>query len=88
MGCVDAALGRAPPRLDTAPTLADLVDTAAKPSVTPPVYGATITQPAPPSPAPTPTPVPPPPSPDSAAVGPVILRDGSTLPPPNDQPVT
>jgi len=48
----------------------------------------TITQPTPPAPAPTPTPVPPPPSPDSAAVGPVILRDGSTLPPPNDQPVT
>ncbi len=76
------------PRLDTAPTLVDLVDTAAKPSVTPPAYGATITQPTPPSPAPTTRPVPPPPSPHSAAVGPVILRDGSTLPPPNDQPVT
>jgi len=76
------------PRLDDAPTLADLVDAKAKPAVTPPAYGTTITQPTPPSPTPTPTPVPPPPSPDSAAVGPVILRDGSTLPPPNDQPVT
>jgi len=76
------------PRLDSAPTLADLVDTAAKPSAAPPAYGTTITQPTPPSPAPTPTPVPPPPSLGSAAVGPVILRDGSTLPPPNDQPVT
>ena len=76
------------PRLDDAPSLADLVDTAATPSPTPPAYGTTITQPTPPSPTPTPTPVPPPPSPHSAAVGPVILRDGSTLPPPNDQPVT
>ena len=76
------------PRLDDAPTLADLVDAKAKPAVTPPAYGTTITQPTPPSPIPTPTPVPPPPSPDSASVGPVILRDGSTLPPPNDQPVT
>ncbi len=76
------------PRLDDAPTLADLVDTTATPSPTPPAYGTTITQPTPPSPTPTPTPLPPPPSPHSAAVGPVILRDGSTLPPPNDQPVT
>jgi len=76
------------PRLDNAPTLADLVDTGAKPSAAPPAYGTTITQPTPPSPAPTPTPVPPPPTPNSAGVGPVLLRDGSTLPPPNDQPVT
>jgi len=76
------------PRLDNAPTLADLVDTGAKPSAAPPAYGTTITQPTPPSPATTPTPVPPPPSPGSATVGPVLLRDGSTLPPPNDQPVT
>jgi len=73
------------PRLDDAPSLADLVDPTATPAVTPPAYGTTIT---PPSPAPTPAPTPPPPSPHSAPVGPVILRDGSTLPPPNDQPVT
>ena len=30
---------------------------------------------------------PPPPTPTSAPVGPVVLRDGSTLPPPDDQPV-
>jgi len=41
------------PRLDTAPTLADLVDTTATPSAPPPAYGTTITQPTPPSPAPT-----------------------------------
>jgi hypothetical protein len=77
-----AATRRAP--RDVAPSLADLVDITAKPSAPPPAYGTTITQPTPPSPTPTPTPVPPPP--DSAAVGPVILRDGSTLPPPNDHP--
>ena len=75
------------PRLDDAPTLADLVDTTAKPSPPPPAYGTTITQPTPPSPTPTPTPVPPPPSPHTSPVGPVTLRDGSTLPPPNDQPL-
>ncbi len=76
------------PRLDGAPTLADLVDTTAKPFAAPPPYGAIITQPTPPSPAPTPAPTPPPPSPGSVAVGPVFLRDGSTLPPPDDQHVT
>jgi hypothetical protein len=36
----------------------------------------------------TPTrPLPPPPTATSAPVGPVRLRDGATLPPPNDQPV-
>jgi len=75
-------------RLDDAPTLADLIDPTATPPPTPPAYGTVITQPTPPSPTPTPTPLPPPPSPHSAAVGPVILRDGSTLPPSNDQPVT
>jgi hypothetical protein len=76
------------PRLDDAPTLADLVDTTTTPSSPPPPHGTTITQPTAPSPTPTPTPVPPPPTDTSADVGPVLLRDGSTLPPPNDQPVT
>jgi len=76
------------PRLDSSPTLADLVDTTATPSATPAPYGTTITQPPPPSPAPTPTAAPPPPTSNSAAAGPVLLRDGSTLPPPSDQPVT
>ena len=76
------------PRLDGAPSLADLVDTTATPAAPPPPYGATITQPRPPSPPPTPAPTPPPPSPGSVAVGPVFLRGGGTLPPPDDQPVT
>jgi hypothetical protein len=74
------------PRLDDAPSLADLVD-ASLSNPPPPPFGATISQPAPPSPAPAPAPEPPPPAGGPVAVGPVLLRDGSTLPPPNDQPV-
>ncbi|MDQ6783287.1 MAG: hypothetical protein M3063_07580 [Actinomycetota bacterium] len=73
------------PRLDQAPSLADLID----PNNTnppPPNFGTTITQPTPPQPTPKPLPLLPPPS-DTAAVSAVILRNGSTLPPPNDQPV-
>jgi hypothetical protein len=74
------------PRLDEAPNRANLVaDTPATPP--PPAYGNTITQPTPPKPTPDPRPLPPPPSTTSVPVGPVLLRDGSTLPPPNDQPV-
>ena len=47
-----------------------------------------IRQPVPPSPTPDPVPPPPRPVASSAPVGPVLLRDGSTLPPRNDQPVT
>jgi phospholipase C len=71
------------PRLDDAVSLADLVG-GPDSMPAPPAYGTTIIQPTPPSPQPTPTPVPPPPVSTSAAVGPVLLRDGSTLPPPND----
>ena len=75
------------PRLDDALSLADLISpTASTPP--PPTFGATITQPTAPSPAPTPTPTPPPPVSASTPVGPVLLRNGTTLPPPNDQPVT
>jgi hypothetical protein len=75
------------PRLDDAPSLTDLINPS--PSVPPPPpFGATITQPTPPNPTPDIHPPPPPPSATSAPVGPVILRDGTTLPPPNDQPVT
>jgi Phosphoesterase family len=74
-------------RLDGAISLADLVDPRAVAGPPPPVYGAAITQPTPPSPAPVPAPPPPSPVTSSAPVGPVVLRDGSTLPPPNDQPV-
>ncbi len=41
-----------------------------------------------PVPTPAPRPLPPPPTATSAPVGPVVLRDGTTLPPPDDQPVT
>jgi hypothetical protein len=75
------------PRLDQAPSLADLINP--NPSTpAPPPFGATITQPTPPNPTPEPTPTPPPPANTSTPVGPVTLRDGSTMPPPNDQPVT
>jgi len=75
------------PRLDQAPTLADLIGSASS-NPPPPAFGTTITQPTPPQPAPTPGPPPPPPAHSSAPVGPILLRDGRTLPPPNDQPVT
>jgi hypothetical protein len=75
------------PRLDNAPSLADLA-AASTSTPQPPAFGSTITQPTPPSPTPGPTPVPPPPTTTSSPVGPVLLRDGSTLPPPNDQPLT
>ncbi|TAM93116.1 MAG: hypothetical protein EPN43_01265 [Jatrophihabitans sp.] len=76
------------PRLDDAPSLADLVDPAATSSAPPPAYGSTVTQPAAPTPTPAPAPTPPPPSGASVPVGPVLLRDGTTLPPPDDQPVS
>ncbi|MDT0261232.1 alkaline phosphatase family protein [Jatrophihabitans lederbergiae] len=75
------------PRLDDAVSLTDLVQ--ADPSTpAPPAFGSTITQPPPPSPPPTPAPLPPPPVTSSTPIGPVLLRNGSTLPPPNDQPLT
>jgi hypothetical protein len=71
------------PRLDQAPGVADLIDPSASP---PPGFGSVIRQPTAPEPTPTPVPAPPPGS-TSAAVGPVMLRDGSVLPPPEDAPV-
>jgi len=75
------------PRLDSDGGLADLVDLSAAPASfapTPPAHGSTITLP--PAPQPTPQPAPLPASPVTAptTVGPVILRDGTTLPPPQD----
>jgi phospholipase C len=77
------------PRLDDDPGLADLVDTSATAKInpSPPPFGTTITPPAPPKPTPAPTPPPPPPVRHSAPVGPILLRGGSTLPPPNDVPL-
>jgi hypothetical protein len=75
------------PRVDAAPSLADLVGSAAS-TLRPPAFGHAVVQPTPPTPTPSPTPVPPSPVMTSSAVGPVVLRDGTTLPPPDDQPVT
>jgi hypothetical protein len=74
------------PRLDGDPGLADLVDPAVS-QPPPPAPGSTITLPPVPQPPPVPRPLPPPPTQASAPVGPVLLRDGSTLPPPNDAPI-
>jgi hypothetical protein len=75
------------PRLDEDPGLADLIDAAQPPNPPPPAYGATIDLRPDPNPPITPRPTPPPPAGQPVGVGPVILRDGSTLPPPNDAPL-
>jgi Phosphoesterase family len=74
------------PRLDGAPSLADLVG-AGRSAPLPPAFGTTVVHPPPPIPTPEPAPAPALPVARSLPVGPVYLRDGSTLPPPNDQPV-
>ncbi|WP_138444649.1 alkaline phosphatase family protein [Sinomonas susongensis] len=74
-------------RVDSDHGLADLVD----PSVhnpAPPSYGTTADIPPAPNPPRKPAPLPPPPVPASKPVGPVVLRGGGTLPPPNDVPLT
>ncbi len=71
------------PRVDRDPGLADLVDASVR-NPPPPAYGTTITLPPAPSPTPPVRPLPPPPVAAPAPVGPVLLRDGSTLPPPAD----
>jgi hypothetical protein len=77
------------PRVDQDPGLADLVDTTTPTAnlpimPTPPRFGSTITQPKPPKPKPRPATPPPPPVTIPTTIGPVLLRDGTTLPPPND----
>lgn len=74
------------PRLDGDPGLADLADPTLS-QAPPPAPGSTITLPPAPQPPPAPRPLPPPPTQTSQPVGPVLLRDGSTLPPPNDAPI-
>jgi hypothetical protein len=74
-------------RVDHAPSLADLVELSVS-SPPPPSFGNAISQPTPPTPTPTPAPLPPPPTAHSQAVGSIVLRDGTALPPPNDQPIT
>lgn len=74
------------PRLDGAPSLADLAGSSSM-TPHPPAFDSRVLQPSPPIPAPTPAQPPPSPVSASSPVGPVYLRDGTTLPPPNDQPV-
>jgi hypothetical protein len=74
------------PRVDNDPGLADLIDpTLHQPA--PPAFGTTVTLPPAPSPTPTPNPLPPNPPGASQPVGPILLRGGGTLPPPNDVPL-
>jgi Phosphoesterase family len=75
------------PRVDDDPGLADLVDPAMTPTPPPPAFHSEITIPAPPNPTPPMQPLPPPPLAQPVPVPRVILRDGSTIDPPNDQPL-
>jgi hypothetical protein len=75
------------PRLDGDAGLSDLVDPTMKTNPPPPAFGTLITFPAAPSPTPAVHPIPPRPPGASAPVGPVLLRKGKTLPPPNDAPL-
>ncbi|MDJ0357459.1 alkaline phosphatase family protein [Paenarthrobacter sp. PH39-S1] len=73
-------------RVDGDAGLADLIDPALhRPA--PPPYGSPIIMPPPPSPRPRPAPTPAAPPAASNPVSPVILRNGSTLPPPHDAPL-
>lgn len=74
------------PRVDGDAGLADLVDPAVS-SPPPPHFGTALPIPPPPTPAPTPNPLPAAPAGPPKPSPPVILRDGSTLPPPNDAPL-
>lgn len=74
-------------RVDSDPGLGDLVDPSAH-NPAPPSYGTTAPLPPVPSPPRKPAPLPSPPAPASKPVGPVVLRGGGTLPPPNDVPLT
>jgi len=75
------------PRLDNDGGLADLVDPSRSPTPAPPAYGAALDIPPAPSPPVSPHPTPPPPPGKPVPVGDIILRDGTTLPPPNDAPL-
>jgi hypothetical protein len=75
------------PRVDDDPGLADLVDPSRPANPAPPAYGAAIELPPDPSPPIRPRPAPPHPAAKPLPVAEIILRDGSTLPPPNDAPL-
>lgn len=74
------------PRLDQAPSLADLIDPSGQ-HPAPPAFGTAPEVPPAPSPPVAPRPPPPPPAATPSPVGDIVLRDGSTLPPPNDAPL-
>jgi hypothetical protein len=74
------------PRVDGDPGLADRVDTTVT-NPPPPAVGSPITLPPAPQPAPVAAPLPPPPVAKAVPVPPVVLRDGTTLPAPNDVPL-
>jgi phospholipase C len=74
------------PRLDDDPGLADLVD-ANIVNPPPPAFGTKIALPPPPEPTPVGKPLPPPPTDAPQPVAEIVLRDGGTLPPPNDVPL-
>jgi hypothetical protein len=73
-------------RLDTDAGLADLIDPASS-NTAPPAFGAALPLPQAPVPSPGPNPLPPAPTGKPIPTPPVTLRDGSTLPPPNDAPL-
>jgi hypothetical protein len=71
------------PRVDTAPTLAGLVDpTLTRPA--PPVYGSTVTQPTPPKPTPKPTPPPTWSGPTGKPMPALVTNTKARLPAPTD----
>jgi hypothetical protein len=72
-------------RVDDDPGLADLVDATIR-NAPPPSFGTRLRIPRPPQPPPASRPPPPPPS-KPRPVGPVVLRGGGLLPPPNDVPL-
>ena len=71
------------PRVDTAPSLADLVNVAT-PRPAPPAFGTTITQPAPPNPPRHPIPPSPWPGPQGQPMPPLTTTTGGHLPAPTD----
>jgi len=75
------------PRVDRDGGLADLVDIQATPNPPPPAFGSPVSMPPLPAPPRQPNPLPPFPPGAPAPVGAVLLRDGTTLPPPNDVPL-
>jgi hypothetical protein len=75
------------PRVDDAPGLADLVDHAQTPNPPPPPYPSAVKIPPAPQPPRPSRPAPPAPVKKPSPVPDVVLRDGSTLPAPNDVPL-